>query len=558
MEGPYTRFRGKRSFSYHAREYEDYNGKQKRHMPGDSRGGILPAPPPGLRPAAHGETIFRLICPEARVGCVIGKGGSIIKSLRLETGAKIMIADAAEGADDRVIFISSFDGERRNGRSSNNDDAEKATVEPEKKNKEGFFSPAQEALVKIHSHIVDGGDHKGEEDASQLIVTRLLVPNSQVGCLLGKGGRVIEQMREDTKTRIRILPRDQLPLCSLPFDEILQIVGDASAVKKAVRVVAQRLHENPAHEHIQFASLAPPRAASGRPLSPVDMDIHSRNIMDARRHADVHNQRHFASFADLDTSNSGHSRDIHGGAPDISWMARGSKDELVFRLLCPNDKIGGIIGRGGNVIRSLQEDTGVRIKVLDPVTGSAERIVVISSVERPDDDISPAQEALLHLQNKMADLGSDEDAVITSRLLVPSDLVGCLLGKGGSVITEIRRSTRANIRILGKDDLPKCALPSDELVQIVGVIQVAREALIQVTGRLRRKYFEERYVGSSGENINTSLTRPVATRQNEFGSPSRLDFPRAGIDSIGPPSTSYQMSTSPWMGQVSIVTICRL
>ena len=87
-------------------------------------------------------------------------------------------------------------------------------------------------------------------------------------------------------------------------------------------------------------------------------------------------------------------------------------------------------------------------------------------MQHPEDDISPAQEALLHVQSKIADLGTDEDAVITSRLLVPSDEVGCLLGKGGSIITEIRKSTRANIRILGKDDLPKCAPASDELVQV--------------------------------------------------------------------------------------------
>lgn len=525
-------------------------------MPGDSRGGgLLPVPPPGPKAAAHGETVFRIVCPESRVGCVIGKGGSIIKSLRIETGARIMIADAAEGADDRVIFISSFDGDRRNGRSSrDNGDADKARGEVDQKDsKEEFSSPAQEALVKIHSHIVDGGDHKGiEEDPSQLIVTRLLVPNSQVGCLLGKGGRVIEQMREDTKTRIRILPRDQLPLCSLPFDEILQIVGDASAVKKAIRVVAERLYENPAHEQIQFSSLAPPRAAVGRSFSPEDIDLLPRNIVNARRNADLHHQGHFASYPDMETSNSSYSREIHSGATDVGWPTRGVKDELVFRLLCPNEKIGGIIGRGGNIIRSLQEDIGVRIKVLEPVTGSNERIIVITSVEHPDDDISPAQEALLHLQSKIADLGPEEDVAITSRLLVPSDLVGCLLGKGGSVITEMRRSTRANIRILGKDDLPKCALPSDELVQIVGDIRVAREALIQVTERLRRKCFEERFLPSPGENINTSLTRTAAPRQNDFGSPGRMDFPRSGIDSLGPPSSSYQTSTPPWTGQDSI------
>lgn len=70
------------------------------------------------------------------------------------------------------------------------------------------------------------------------------------------------------------------------------------------------------------------------------------------------------------------------------------------------------------------------------------------------------------MQTKIADLGPDEDAVITSRLLVSPNEVGCLLGKGGSIIAEMRRLTGANIRILGKDDLPACALPTDEVVQV--------------------------------------------------------------------------------------------
>ncbi|KAH7441141.1 hypothetical protein KP509_03G027000 [Ceratopteris richardii] len=557
MESSCPTYRGKHNDE---REYEDYNFRRKRHMTGDScSGGILPVPVPGFRLGSHGETVFRIVCPESRVGCVIGKGGSIIKSLRAETGAKIMIADAAEGADERVIFISSVDGDKHRSKCSRDDtDAGKPRAESEKKEKEEFSSSAQEALVKIHAHIVDGGDLKGEEDSSQSIVTRLLVPNSQVGCLLGRGGKVIEKMREDTNTRIRILPRDQLPFCSFPFDEILQIVGDASAVKKAVRAVAQRLHDNPAREYIPFTSSAPSRAAGSRTFSPEDMHIPSRtvlpsrNIFDAQRNADMHHQRYFQSFADEERGNASNSQDVRTEVPDITRPARGIKDEFVFRLLCPNEKIGAIIGKGGSIIRSLQEDIGVRIKVLDPVMGSPERVIMISSVECTNDDISPAQEALLHLQSKIADLGPDDDAVITSRLLVPSDLVGCLLGKGGSVITEIRRLTRANIRILGRDDLPKCALANDELVQIAGDIRVAREALIQVTNRLRNRSFEERVSSSVGDIMNASMGRTITPVKNEFGSPARLELPRADIDRL--PSSCYQASTLAWMGQVNRAT----
>ena len=87
-------------------------------------------------------------------------------------------------------------------------------------------------------------------------------------------------------------------------------------------------------------------------------------------------------------------------------------------------------------------------------------------LQSPDDNLSPAQEALLHIQSQIVDLTSDSDSVITTRLLVPANQVGCLIGKGGSIISEMRRATGANIRILPRKDLPQCALETDELVQV--------------------------------------------------------------------------------------------
>lgn len=86
----------------------------------------------------------------------------------------------------------------------------------------------------------------------------------------------------------------------------------------------------------------------------------------------------------------------------------------------------------------------------------------------PDDELFPAQEALLHIQSRIVDLGPDKDNVIITRLLVPATEIGCLEGRDGS-LTEIRKLTRTNIEILPREQLPICLLGTDELVQVCDI-----------------------------------------------------------------------------------------
>lgn len=77
------------------------------------------------------------------------------------------------------------------------------------------------------------------------------------------------------------------------------------------------------------------------------------------------------------------------------------------------------------------------------------------------------QDAVLRVQTRIVRAVPDnKEQSILARLLVSSNQIGCLLGKGGSIIAEMRKLSRAHIRILGKDQIPKCALEDEEVVQV--------------------------------------------------------------------------------------------
>lgn len=88
-----------------------------------------------------------------------------------------------------------------------------------------------------------------------------------------------------------------------------------------------------------------------------------------------------------------------------------------------------------------------------------------------DDAYSPTIEAAVRLQPKCSEKVERDSGLVsyTTRLLVPTSRIGCLIGKGGAIITEMRKVTKANIRIISKDSkdsLPKIASEDDEMVQV--------------------------------------------------------------------------------------------
>ncbi|CAD5180671.1 unnamed protein product [Musa acuminata subsp. malaccensis] len=132
-------------------------------------------------------------CPVKKIGNVLGKGGEIINALRGATHAKIRVADAVPGAEERVVMIFCYlwQSERND---SDQDPYDNDGIELEDMRSR---CPAQDDLLKIHywiaaDEILRGGVIQENTEPDGVVTARIWFAKNQVGCLLGKGGTIIQ------------------------------------------------------------------------------------------------------------------------------------------------------------------------------------------------------------------------------------------------------------------------------------------------------------------------------------------------------------------------------
>ncbi|MBA0715550.1 hypothetical protein Golax_014440 [Gossypium laxum] len=534
-----------------------------------------------------GDTVYRILCPSRKIGGVIGKGGNIVKALRQETRAKITVGDSVLGCDERVVVIYSSPSKvkEHNSDEGYGDDNEKEVpMEP--------CCAAQDALLKVHDRIVEedlfGGIVSDDDNGNAVVTARLLVPNNMVGCLLGRGGDVIQRLRSGTGATIRVLPADHLPACAVATDELVQVsinficcglifsggwgydiesdshlfrftgsyrlpltnlafqaAGQIAGhclfediyaaygkfVLKACMLLVKWLKKQRMgpYMHERFWNLlqiSGKRDVTKRALYEVSTLLHQNPRKDKPplSFSVPHSSQNFPPSA-LPPSNSmwSHRNFSPHDSPPMPWMSAhrnrlsgigpGSfssippagdaeaSAEFSMKILCPAGKIGGVIGKGGFNVKQLQQETGAGIHVEDASTESDERVICVSGIEALGNPRSHTIDAILQLQNKTSE--SSEKGTITTRLLVPSSKVGCILGQGGHVINEMRRRTQADIRVCSKDDKPKCAYEDEELVQISGNFGVTKDALAEIASRLRVRTLRDVNAGADPASVGS-------------------------------------------------------
>lgn len=151
-------------------------------------------------------------------------------------------------------------------------------------------------------------------------------------------------------------------------------------MKNAIAIVSSRLRES---QHRDRSHLHGRLHSPERGFPPDDDYVPNISNTGRRLSMDGRTFRSRASNArGNDYSNRQSSFSIEPGAPPVNDNVMPFYGEdLVFRILCPIDKVDSVIGESEGIIELLRNEVGVDIKVSDPVTGSNERILTISSEE---------------------------------------------------------------------------------------------------------------------------------------------------------------------------------
>ncbi|EOA30206.1 hypothetical protein CARUB_v10013322mg [Capsella rubella] len=200
------------------------------------------------------------------------------------------------------------------------------------------------------------------------------------------------------------------------------------------------------------------------------------------------------------------------GGEEKRWP--GWPGETVFRMLVPAQKVGSIIGRKGDVIKKIVEETRARIKILDGPPGTTERAVMVSGKEEPESSLPPSMDGLLRVHMRIVD-GLDGEASqaapaskVSTRLLVPASQAGSLIGKQGGTVKAIQEASSCIVRVLGSEDLPVFALQDDRVVEVVGEPTSVHKALELIASHLR-KFLVDRSIIPFFENQMQKPTRQM-------------------------------------------------
>lgn len=210
---------------------------------------------------ARGHAVFRLLCPESRVGGLIGKSGANVKRIVAETGAAVKVLESAAQCNERAVLVSAVrergddDGRcaaceaatlvvefltsrRRDGeegeRGREDSSGGETTVEGD--GTEGVEAREGESGAKTEAVTEDG------DAAGPIVTLRLLVPAGQAGHLIGKGGENIREIRKLANgAHVEVQEVGQVPSCATSEDRVVEINGAVQDARTAAKAVFELL-----------------------------------------------------------------------------------------------------------------------------------------------------------------------------------------------------------------------------------------------------------------------------------------------------------------------------
>ncbi|XP_022251645.1 RNA-binding protein Nova-2-like isoform X2 [Limulus polyphemus] len=228
----------------------------------------------------------------------------------------------------------------------------------------------------------------------------------------------------------------------------------------------------------------------------------------------------------------------------IAWQS--ANGTYHFKILVPSVAAGAIIGKGGETIAQLQNESGARIKMSKAndfypgttervclITGSLEGITMIHEFitekirEKPD----PNAKMAIDFDHKQP---AEREKQI--KILVPNSTAGMIIGKGGSYIKQIKEESGAYVQISQKSRDHALA---ERCITVIGETENNKTAFNLILAKIAED-------PQSGSCLNVSyadISGPVANF-NPTGSPYASSSCGQGNGGLSNNNTSYSSSGS--------------
>ncbi|CAI9734960.1 poly(rC)-binding protein 3 isoform X1 [Octopus vulgaris] len=291
----------------------------------------------------------RMVMQGKEVGSIIGKKGDNIKKFREESGAKINISDGS--CPERIVTIT------------------------------GSLESINRAFTMICK--------KFEEDLQNTptvpkppVTLRLVVPASQCGSLIGKGGSKIKEIRESTGASIQVAS-EMLPNST---ERAVTISGTADAIIQCIQSICSIMLESPpkgATIPYRPKPVMPPVIFAGGQAYTIQGQV----PVPSPEVNKLHHQFSLGQTVPIIPAASQTLLPGHLSLPGVSPVsfsrpnnaaATVQNSQQTTEMSIPNDLIGCIIGRAGQKINEIRQISGATIKISNAEEGSSDRKVTIT------------------------------------------------------------------------------------------------------------------------------------------------------------------------------------
>ncbi|XP_072496913.1 poly(rC)-binding protein 3 isoform X13 [Notamacropus eugenii] len=277
---------------------------------------------------------IRLLMHGKEVGSIIGKKGETVKKMREESGARINISEG--NCPERIVTITGPT--------------------------DAIFKAFAMIAYKFEEDIINSMSNS-TATSKPPVTLRLVVPASQCGSLIGKGGSKIKEIRESTGAQVQVAG-DMLPNST---ERAVTISGTPDAIIQCVKQICVVMLESPP----KGATIPYRPKPASTPVIFAGGQAYTIQGQYAIPHPDQLTKLHQLAMQQTPFPPLGQTTPAF---PGLDASPPASTHELTI----PNDLIGCIIGRQGTKINEIRQMSGAQIKIANATEGSSERQITIT------------------------------------------------------------------------------------------------------------------------------------------------------------------------------------